>query len=439
MTKKFVKVVRERLPWIHSLIDECNAREFDLRIDRLRFHALTDVRCLACKGAHALCGKPYCLALVKLQAHLRFVESIKVNELHGSSPPSLFVGRMGYPYVHAGPAIPLELGDTSLYDFPEFWLNHSLQEILSFRLGLFRGKLLINLKKPRGLESLQELAMSKLSVELQAEFKGRPRGLLIDAHVQPYGFAIPLKRFSIGSTKIPQSALKYYEANDVKAKEALWELYRHGFPVSYLQRILSAACLGSKLERRLVPTRWSITAIDALISQRLREEVKRYSELSDYRVFETEHGCRKFVVILIPSAWSYELIEAWYPRTVWNEGEGIAVCCDWEGYFGKQEYACIGGCYYAARLACLEYLQRIRKQAACIVISESYPGYLPTGVWHVRELVRQALASKGIRCSTLKEALEVASFKLRVQLKQLLKYSYVFKQIFAQQKLNAFL
>ena len=47
------------------------------------------------------------------------LEKVAGNEIYGSSPPDIFVGRFGYPNVNIGPLVPPELGDTSIMGSPE--------------------------------------------------------------------------------------------------------------------------------------------------------------------------------------------------------------------------------------------------------------------------------------------------------------------------------
>ncbi len=285
--------------------------------------------------------------------------------------------------------------------------------------------------------------MAKLSVESELKFKSRPtKSILLDANVQPMGPSALLREFRVEETKLDSKIYRYYDAPDIRAKDAVLELYLRGVTVTQLQRAFSVGCFGVKVERKLVPTRWSITAIDSILSQYLRDEViKHFPSINDYLVFESIHADRKFLILMLPSHWSYELIEAWYPRTTWNlDSNDIAICSDSESYWGRKNYASIGGCYYAARLACCEYLVRTKRQASCIVISEAYPGYvLPLGVWHVRELVRNALLKEPMKFSDLQEALIYASQRLRTPLNALLEQSRVLKNFVVQQRLTKFL
>jgi hypothetical protein len=79
--------------------------------------------CAACKGSKLLCGKKRCPILVKVNYFLKSVPLMQSQDIAGASPPSVFVGGIGYPYVYAGPLVPPVQEDTSLYDLPEFWFE----------------------------------------------------------------------------------------------------------------------------------------------------------------------------------------------------------------------------------------------------------------------------------------------------------------------------
>ena len=60
--------------------------------------------CIECRGTKGMCGIAPCPLLVEVRGRLPQRESISVGELSAPSPPSLFVGRYGYPEVRAGPS-----------------------------------------------------------------------------------------------------------------------------------------------------------------------------------------------------------------------------------------------------------------------------------------------------------------------------------------------
>jgi len=142
----------------------------------------------------------------------------------------------------------------------------------------------------------------------------------------------------------------------------------------------------------------------------------------------------------MPRSWSYELIEAWYPNTVWNPfGKDVAIMSSSESYEGRTTYAEIGGCYYAARLAVNEYLVKEKRQARVVILREAHPGYImPVGVWNVRENVRAALRMSPLRFSSLDEAFGYISTRLVIPRSRWIKASAVLKETLYQKGLSDF-
>ena len=60
-------------------------------------------------------------------------------------------------------------------------------------------------------------------------------------------------------------------------------------------------------------------------------------------------------------------------------------------------------------MAVLEALLREQKQAGVIVLREATEGYVPLGVFNVRENVRNAMLTKGKKFESLKDAFSYAS------------------------------
>ena len=79
--------------------------------------------CVVCKGSKNLCGKSRCPLMAKFYSARPTMPEIETKDVGGSSPPSVFVGRFGYPTVDIGPLLPQEYGDTSLLDTPERWVG----------------------------------------------------------------------------------------------------------------------------------------------------------------------------------------------------------------------------------------------------------------------------------------------------------------------------
>lgn len=393
-----------------------------------------------------LCGRPNCPILAKASASAKIKPLMEREAIQGSSPPGVFVGYAGYPYVRAGPMIPPFFGNTGILDTPELWLGKGLEEIVEYRYSLIRGTRRIMVGEARDggrlVSSLQELAMGEGPVDSEATFLGKPKGpVIFSEHAQPFGPSAPLKSFDISDLRVDRRIERAYYDRDLKAADAVLDLYRGGVPITRIQRAFSVGMFGRPQARKLVPTRWSITAVDSLLSAQIVERLKGFETIDKYRVhsFRTLHNL--FLAILLPMRWSFEWIEAWFPGSTWNMGGSRpALMGDYEGYGGRRTYASVGGCYYSARLAVAEGLLKEGRQAAALVMREIYPGYsMPLGVWLVREGVRRAMASEPKVFESLGDALAYARSELAVPLGRWMEHSTILRDAFLQEKLPKYL
>jgi len=401
--------------------------------------------CALCRGTKFLCGKSRCPVIVKFHSRKKVKHMIDGIHLGGSSPPSVFIGRIGYPKISIGPMIPPIMGDTSIIDTPEMWLDKSLDDIVDFRSMLIRGKHAVDVydvESPNKIvEYTKELALSKNSVFTEAVFTKKPVGrIAFYDEAQPHGPSAPLKKFDISNPKYEQNIEKAYYDIDLKARDAVFNLYKNGVNVSKIQKAFSVGAFGVKKFRKFVPTRWSITAVDSTLGATLMKNTKAYPWINEFRVYYHNQFDNRWAVLMMPSEWQYELIEAWYPNTAWNPyGRGISIFNSYEFYKGRKTYAEIGGCYYSARLAANELLNKERRQAGVIVLREAHPGYImPIGVWNVRESVRKALKEPYKKFDTLDQALVFISEKMDIPLQRWIKNSAVLKNQLYQKRLEDF-
>lgn len=367
--------------------------------------------CAVCRG-RGFCGLSYCPVLARAESVKRLARVRGSREVFGASPPSVFVGRFGYPVVRAGPASPPERGDTSVYDLPEKWVNMGISEILAMRYSLVTGYDRVGVRDVYDpyVVAVQEIALSQRPVDVEMVLLKAPEiRVSFSEYEPPMGPRAPVERVKVVQNPvIPKPLERAYYDTDLRALEAVTYLYRSGVPVTSIQKALSVGALGTGRRRRLVPTRWAITAVDKAVSDALVEEVKQYQELGEVQVFVRRAHGNLFMAVLIPGAWAFEWMEAWWPGSTWNQfGSGVVVEGDWEGFMGRDEYPEIGGCYYASRLAVGEYLSRVRRQATAVLMREIYPGFnLPIGVWFVREQLRAMFREGPIaRFSDVREAI----------------------------------
>ena len=81
--------------------------------------------------------------------------------------------------------------------------------------------------------------------------------------------------------------------------------------------------LGLQKNRKLVPTRWSISATDDIISTNLTKEIENYSSIELFEVYQYHHLGNYYSIILIPfSIWNFEMHEGWIDNNG-NVGMGI--------------------------------------------------------------------------------------------------------------------
>jgi len=402
--------------------------------------------CVYCRGGRNLCGKAVCPVTLKAMALLKISKPIVSQNVYGSSPPSVFVGRYGYPKVFVGPMVPPFSGDTVVMDLPEAWMGTPLERIVEYRYALLRGKSLASVEDAwrgnRIVEALHELAMSERPVDAEVEFEKAPSGnIFLDDNSQPFGPSAPMKRFKVYSVPSSNRKIeKFYYDTDLLSYRAVWELYSSGVEVSRIQRAFSVGMFGLKRNRKLVPTRWSITAVDSIISAQLIEKIKGYETVDKYMVYSYSYMNNIFSALLFPQKWSFEWMEAWFPGTFWNPSSlQVDVGGDSEGYWGRTTYPSIGGCYYASRLATAEFLDRLRRQATALVLREIHPQFpLPLGVWFVRECVRKMFSQKPQVYEDMGTALKGLSSTLTVPLKRWIEKSDILKNCMFQRKITEF-
>ena len=433
------------MSWLADVVPSNIARELtSFKVVSTRSGAV----CLHCKGGRMLCGKLRCPVLARARSLVK--ASLKINSsiVEGSSPPGVFVGRIGYPKVLVGPMVPPIRGDTSILDTPEQWLGRDIQEIIDFRFSLIRGKTRADVRDAatgsRILETLQEMLLSRTPADAELVLERKPSAVLtLGNEIPPFGPSAPMRSFRASVGGSDHKLERTFYDRDLKAADAVWELYSQGVEISRIQRAFSLGMFGVQERRRLVPTRWSITAVDSIVSQRLMDEVKTYPVIDEYRVYAFRHLDNRFVGIFFPESWSYEWIEAWFPGTTWNPDRFAAkpaMMGDYEEYWGRTTYPEVGGCYYSCRLAVCEQLVREKRQAAVLVLREIHPGYiLPVGVWNVRESVRAMVRQKPARFDTLREALEHAMSHLTIPLGEWIKHSWMLRRVLHQKRITEFL
>jgi DNA repair protein NreA len=366
--------------------------------------------------------------LKKLTANMYIPSQEVGTKLDGSSPPSVFIGSWNYPKVYAGPMIAPLHGDTIIMDRPESWIpeKKTQEDIIRYRINLIRGKRPVKATHLQGryIEKLMDISLSASSIESEVQFCHTPKGMSFSDEHTPFGPSAPLESLEINSAKWDQNLEKVYYDGDLLAGDALAYLHQKGLPFSSIQKAFSMGTMGTRKRRRLVPTRWSITACDSTLANRLLHKVREHDLIDCCQVREFSSLNNYYAVLLLPTVWQYEWMEA-FVHILGNEE---LIFSDYENSWGKKGYSRVGGCYYSCKMAVLEALAREKKQAGAIILREAYSGYVPLGVFNVRENVRNAMLEKALPFEDMKRALWYICGKLQMPLKKFIVQSDLLKE-----------
>ena len=431
---------------------------------RERIVSTPESACPMCRRVRRLSGEKRCaihLKAVTLETHH---PEFDTKTIVGSSPPGVFVGRFGYPKVFVGPMVPPVSGDTTILDTPEWWMGKGFDEIVDYRYSLLRGYSRANIqdasKGSKIIDTLQEVAMMTKPVETELLLTRPPRKILdMREDSQPFGPIAPLSSFQAGNSSVDDRIEKAFYDRDLRADEAVLRLYRDNVLVTRIQRAFSLGMFGEGKRRKLVPTRWSNTAVDSNLSLRLMARVRHHPLIDEYRVYKYTYLDNIYVGVLTPESWRFEWIEAWFEpellatsfpdmnmaRDVETfdytspKGYRPVALGDSEGYRGRKTYARPGGCYYSARLAVSEYLDLIGRQAGVIMLREIHPGYImPVGVWNVRESLRALLKTRFERFDTMDAALDYATTILEIPKRGWVETSDLLQKAYFQRKISEY-
>jgi len=409
--------------------------------------------CIRCKGK-GWCGKP-CEILSK------FIDKAPKIKMHfsGSSPPEIFVGRIGYPNVFSGILAPsndnlpennfqINKQNTGIMSAPEEWFsnNLSIEQILECRAQLIYGRSTGHIKSEQKLKSvLQEIAMASKSVSTEFFLKKKPAlNFTPDKVFSIMPSPALVKKICLEENPRIEKKVDYLvNDSDVKAVNALQELYKAKIITSNLQKLLSAGLLGLKKDRKMVPTRWAITAVDDTLGKELLKKIRYYPEINQIRLFHYYYNGNHFEILLLPDKFAFEVIEVAMPGNVWTTQKGetnISYSQDYESFFGRKTYAKnVVGAYYTDRLAVTEYLEKIKKQASVLVLHEEREEYYaPLGVGIIRESIRYAMKEKPEYPSTIKDAFEIMSKRLKAPIKKYHEMSWVLNNYKKQNFMRSF-
>ncbi|MFH1637402.1 MAG: hypothetical protein ABIB71_03185 [Candidatus Woesearchaeota archaeon] len=406
--------------------------------------------CIRCKGntsSKHSCGKKFCPLYRKAESMFKTIE-LKAKDFSGTSP-SVFVGRYGYPRVNVGILSPPERSEEAwLHDSPSFWAsgNFSIRQVAGLRGSLVNSRFKSEIKgSSRYLDMAKEIAMAKKPVDIDVILEKKPRfNLKIDNITMPMGPAAQLRKLTLASNPSVNKAVeKAVYDTDLKAVDAIEMLYDKGVQHNELSRLLSIGNFGVNRARKLVPTRWSITAAHDTVGKLLISRVKDLPK-ANYLCYFGGYLGNNYIIMLLPDVWSFELFESYIPGTLWNPDTELKTSTDHEFYEGRKSYAAnTEGGYYACRYSVLEKLASIKRQASVIALRFITPEYnTPLGVWVCQEAAKKAMESKPEEFSSSGElfayAKSLAMKNFSINIDQYTKKSKIINFLKTQSRLTSF-
>jgi len=316
----------------------------------------------------------------------RIINSMKNEIKENFQAPSIgvFIGHYNYPNVNAGLL--------SSFNYLKNFDGMDVMNILMERAKIVNSRKSLSVKK--SFDKSKEIVLAEKPVQTEIFLKKLPTiKLNLSKFTRPILIHARLNKFKLVENPRIRHAVEKIIDDEMKAQDSIIKLYKYE-DVDKISQILSAGIIGK--DKKLVPTRWSITATDDILSKNLINKIKSYNEITEFRVFHIIYLGNEFIIILYPSSWGFEMIESW----------GAEPSIDYELYFGRKKYANnIEGAYYAARLAVAEYLSKIKKQASCTIMRLVHKEYFaPLGVWVIRNAVRKSF-KQYLKFSNIKETL----------------------------------
>jgi hypothetical protein len=284
--------------------------------------------------------------------------------------------------------------------------------------------------------------MSMKSVESEATFDKQPMAeadleseIHFDTEAAPFGPSAPLKDFKLAASSADKRIEAAYYDTDLRASDAIADLYERGVQTSQIHKVLSIGMLGARKARKLVPTRWSITATDDVLSKHVVDAIEFNPPIDTFEVRVFSHLANHYAVILLPDdVWSFEMIESWFD----SDGR-MGIGSDYEDARGLDHYPTIAGAYFAGKLAVAEHFSKISRKGAGLVLREIHPEYvMPLGVWQIREGVREAMKNPSHNFETLADALTFACSHMSVSKSEIQRRSVTWGNLHSQKRITDF-
>jgi len=401
--------------------------------------------CPVCTGAYKLEHRDLDFSNLCPKHKSMFSVSKELSSDIDGFSPTPFVGRYGYPRVNVGLLTTSSERPRDEFDNPNLWARQDfgLQSLVDLRSSLVNSRFKATVDEARKtskfLDISQEVGMAKEPVDVEVKLEEKPQFRInFGSYSAPTGPSASLIKADITSNpKIDSKVDKVFSDTDLKATGAIGYLSNSGIDENQLSRMLSIGAFGLKKDRKLVPTRWSITAVDDTLGKEMIGKLTGYPE-HDLGAYFGGYLGNYYLILVFPGIWSYELFEMVVPNT-------MNYMTDYENYAGRKKYAFdTAGGYYTVRLAIAEKLNRIKRRGSVLAlrfITDEYK--VPLGVWVTREASRKTMAGKPVTFGSddliLEYAKRFVKDKFGMELGYILRRSKLLNERKSQKRLSEFI
>ncbi len=351
----------------------------------------------------------------EIKAYQQTLKPTKEIVGFGSAP---IVGEKNYPFL-ATHNISNEDKKTSFFETGKL-VKKSYNEILPLKAKSILGSTQKNyIKKPKAriVEELRDIYKSKTAIEMQSSFEKELsfNKILSSKVAGVMGSQNELTKLEAQENTKTSWKIEKFTQNDIKAREAIISLYEKGVSEHQIINLLALGSFGIEINRKLVPTKWAISAYDQTIDNYLYKKIQNYSAINQYEIYQDTDKGNDFIIILLPDTYSAEIVETWdlnatevlsdKDRQETINHNNIIIEQDYVGHNNKLGYPepqCAGG-YWATKSPINRFLDKRKKQASYISIRFIDNYEIPLGVVFVRECARKALENCIFKSSSQRE------------------------------------
>ncbi len=331
----------------------------------------------------------------EIKKYQQKLKPTKEIEGYGSAP---IVGEKGYPYL-ATHNISNEDKNSSYRNTSDI-VKKDYKEIIPIKAKNILGSTDHSYAKKvdnKILEEIRDVYKSKKDIQVNTQFEKELtfNKVLVNKVSGVVGSKNPLESLEALENTPTEKIVEKFTNGEIKSREAIITLYERGINEHQIINLLALGSFGVELNKKLVPTRWAITAYDQTIEKYLHKKIIQFRPLDYYELYTYEDKGNSFVIILIPDTFSGEVIEQ-FDNTVEKDYVGN------DNKLNKEEPETAGG-FFATKIGIFEQLTSRKRQASFISIRIIKNYDIPLGVVFVRESIREAMKKGKFRTTKLEE------------------------------------